>query len=305
MNNENNNLESNNIETNINVVPNTQPYQQPVNVTTPNNIFPTGNNISNTNISTDYYQGPKKKSNASLIFIIIFVLCVSGYFLFFNENENNPSSYVYDSKVKEELVGTWKATEPTAPSSEGYYYIPNVTLVLNNDNTFTVDGEYKLMYPDNHGGSTLVSHSYGKYVFNKKENKIKLIYDIHDIMALFEEFSEFEIKDDKLNIGNIIKYDRISSNNTNNTSTSTNDIVGKWYMYSNNTKDQSTYFVFNKDGTGNYTVGDIPMNLTYEINGDSLFITMSGVKSSKENHYSISNNILSIDDGVGTTTYIK
>ncbi len=304
---------NNNTNNNTNMPLNSQTYQQSENVVTTNNSIEQMNNNINNNMyySNNYYE-TKKKSKLFLfiiVLIVLIILSVVGYFIFNRNNSNTTNnSNNTNFNIKDELIGVWKATEQTTPSKDGVYLIPNITFVLNNDNTFTMDGEYKLRYTNRDGGSTIIEHVYGKYELDEKRSKIKLIYDKEGTFNFYKDYTKFEIKNGTMIINNYMKYNKISSNNTSNNdiiSSSNNEIVGKWYWFLNNVKDESIYYIFKEDGTGSYTVDNLPINFNYEIKGNSLFIKASGVKNAKEKHYNISNNILSIDDGVGINVFIK
>ena len=302
-----NNVTSNNNDNNtINESLNSQVYQQIENDNKSNNSnIQMDNNLNNNMPDNNNFQETKKKSIVLPIIIVLIIIGVVGYY-FYNKssNINNNDSNNSENVNKNKLVGTWKATEQTSPSKDGSYLIPNIKFVLNDDNTFTRNGEYKLRYTNSGGGSTILENTSGTYEL--KGNKIKLVYDEKSTFSFYKDFTEFEINKDELIIGSI-KYNKVSGSNVGNntTATSNNEIVGKWYRFIDNTKDESIYYIFKADGTGSYTVNGIPLDLKYEIKGNSLFINTSGVNNAKENSYSISNNILSIDDGVGTNTFIK
>ncbi len=59
------------------------------------------------------------------------------------------------------------------------------------------------------------------------------------------------------------------------------------------------------DGTGNYVINGLPINIKYRIDGESLFINAAGINNYKKNCFKINDNILTINDGVGDTTFIK
>ena len=61
----------------------------------------------------------------------------------------------------------------------------------------------------------------------------------------------------------------------------------------------------NSDGTGNLVMDGIPLNLKYKIEGESLFINVGVMSSFKENCFNIKDNVLTINDGVGYTIFIK
>ena len=138
-------------------------------------------------------------------------------------------------------------------------------------------------------------------------DKIKIEYDddVDSSSKFYSKFTDFKFINGDLQIGEDAIYKNVSiSNNTSNVTTN-NSLVGKWYWYDDDNKDTSVYYLFNEDGTGNYVVNDVPINIKYEIEGNSLFITAAGIDKAKENGYEINNNILSIDDGVGVTKFIK
>ena len=229
---------NNNANNNTNIPLNSQTYQQSENVVKTNNsIEQMNNNLNNNMYYSNNYHETKKKSKLFLVIIVLIILSVVGYFVFNRNNSNtnttnnsNNTDFYEKSNIKDELIGVWKATEQTTPSKDGVYLIPNITFVLNNDNTFTIDGEYELKYTNRDGGSTFTEHSYGKYELDEKRRKIKLIYAKKTAFNFYKDYTEFEIKNGILNINNYMKYNKISSNNTSNNdiiNSSNNEIVGK------------------------------------------------------------------------------
>ena len=95
------------------------------------------------------------------------------------------------------------------------------------------------------------------------------------------------------------------SNNLNSNGNIDSNIIGTWYYTNNGTKDTSSYWTFNSDGTGKYVVNNAPINITYRTEGSSLFIITAGIDLEKENSYTIDGNNLTINDGTGDTIYIK
>ncbi len=83
------------------------------------------------------------------------------------------------------------------------------------------------------------------------------------------------------------------------------NIVGEWVdCYIGEDVDNEMSFIFNEDGTGSYIVDDIPLNVVYKIDGNTINLGVGGMK---ENPYSLSieGNVLTIKTELGGWTCTK
>lgn len=292
------------------------------NVNSSNNVYSQiGNNASqnienstiNNSGNSSYYDNPSniKKKNPILIIIIFIIVAACGFFVY-NKFVNKESNVLKDdiklNELKKEIVGKWQANYQWGPENgSNHYTINDFTFTFNEDGTCSVNGEFKLQYTDSSGGSIIAVNGTGKYVFNRAGNKLKIEYDdnVSATSKIYSEFVDFKFINDELHIGEGAIYKKISTSNSNSNVNTNNSLVGKWYWYNDDAKNTAIYYLFNEDGTGDYVVNGISVNIKYEIKGNSLFITAGGINEAKENKYEINSNILSIDDGVGVTKFIK
>ena len=80
------------------------------------------------------------------------------------------------------------------------------------------------------------------------------------------------------------------------------DIIGSW-VYDGSV---AYTYVFEKDGSGKYLVGDMEMEFTYVDNGDSVEILYSGNTEANTFKYEIKDGKLLIEDSFGDMiTYVK
>ena len=260
----------------------------------------TNSNFQNNEIPR--YSSPKKKRKNTVMTILLSIVLIVGtvfaYIFFFYRDETKIT------KIKNELVGTWSGLVNKKDDEDGAV-IFNITFEFNEDDTFKGTGYVKII---NDQGSTKVKNNVdvtGKYIINNIGNKIKLKYNKPSAVSLYSKFSNFQITDNKLYIDGNDVYNKILTDNNDSTQSNGKGIVGKWYWYKNGEKDTTVYYIFNEDGTGQYVVNDIPINLKYEINEDKLIIELSGVNTPRELRYEIINNILRINDGLNTNSYMR
>ncbi len=266
-------------------------------------------------INNDYLSDSNNKSKTFAVFLVFLaIVCFGAYFYYNykaedNHEKSNDTSTENNNEIINNLVGTWKSTKQTEPSKDNVYLIPNVLLQINNDGTCYYKGTYKLRYTDHSGGSTLGADYDCKVEINKMNNQIRIVPNNEDAQNAFHKnYTRFTLDGDVLILGSFeyIRTSGSSDTSTNNDITITdNQIIGTWYYYMDGKINDTTYYVFNADGTGKYFLGGEPINIKYKIEGNSLFINASGIDRFKENSYKINNNMLTINDGVGDTTFIK
>ena len=83
------------------------------------------------------------------------------------------------------------------------------------------------------------------------------------------------------------------------------DLVGTWYLYENNKKDSSTYYLFNEDGTGKYVGDGDVKNFSYDVMGSSLFITHGDLENIESYEIEFNNNMLTLNDSTKKISFTK
>ena len=283
------------------------------------------NVLSDKVVVTSTEKMPKLKrseggSNKGIILIVLVVIAVAAFFIMkktgiggtitiggfsFTINGNKNNTDVEDDILKEiktNIIGVWQNNSETTPV-DNTYYIRNVSITFNEDNTFTIEGESKTKYVDGTDGSNVIVQGGGTYSIDNSGIKITLNYDDNtgESSALYKGENDFSMVSNEITIGSE-SFKKVS-NKTNFKKEVDSEIVGKWYWFANNIKDKSIYYVFNSDGTAEYNVKGNKLVLTYETYDNKILLNNGGLK--KENSYSIKSDTLIINDGVVDNTYIK
>ena len=140
---------------------------------------------------------------------------------------------------------------------------------------------------------------------NKISKVTKIISGISFLLSLVCFGIFFLVKDKyndvyKNNVIDDTNKEVLNINNKDN-----NPIIGTWYLYLDNEKDDKIYFDFKDDGTCIYYVDGAIMNMTYKIEGSSLFMQATGIGRVKENSFAINGRILTINDGTADNYFIR
>ena len=187
-----------------------------------------GNNYGDENI---YNNENYKKVG---IFIVVIALIVGAVYYFKNRPEPEPEMPVEDyvepivpevkhykpQEIKNKLLGSWKI-DYRNQNDEGKYYIYNIEVLFNLDNSCKVSGVISTGIMDSDENETTLTQDYLCNYTIEDPEKIKFTYEVGKTSEVFQNDNLYDIKfeNEKAKIGNIPLIQTYSSYVEENTTT--------------------------------------------------------------------------------------